>query len=39
MVDILKIDYLCFYKFMENKSEKRKNINKHLDHDALAAGI
>ena len=39
MVDILKIDYLWFYKFMESESEKRKNINKNLDHDALSAGI
>jgi len=39
MIDILKIDYLWFYKFMESESEKRKNINKNLDHDALAAGI
>ena len=39
MVDILKIDYLWFYKFMESESEKRKNINNNLDHDALAAGI
>ena len=39
MVDILKIDYLWFYKFMESESEKRKNINENLDHDALAAGI
>ena len=39
MVDILKIDYLWFYKFMESESEKRKKINKNLDHDALAAGL
>ena len=39
MVNILKIDYLWFYKFMESQSEKRKKINDNLDHDALAAGI
>ena len=39
MVDFLKIDYLWFYKFMESESEKRKNIKKNLDHDALVAGI
>ena len=39
MIDILKIDYLWFYKFMESESVKRKKINKNLDNDALEAGI
>ena len=39
MIDFLKINSLWFYKFMEIESEKRKNINKNLDHDALEAGI
>ena len=39
MVNILKIDYLWFYKFMGSESEKRKNINENLDQYALETGI
>ena len=39
MGDFLSIDNLWFYKFMEIKSEKRKNINENLDQYALEAGI
>jgi len=39
MIEILKFDYLWFYKFMTIESEKRKIINKNLDQDAIEAGI